>query len=142
MKKFTASVIAAFSVLCLLAPVAWGVGPLIEGFMVTQAFGSYRMSIPDGDADGGISHDLNAGDWVRFRVKVTHEDSTQASFASDGFSPTNNNIQLCTVEGCESLPIDLGNENLDWTDGSKIDFYLEAKECVLCSWTPFEVAQQ
>ena len=119
----------------------FAVGPLIEGFMVTQIGNMYKMSVPDGTSSGGIIHDLDAGDWVRFRVKVVHADSSQAYFLSDGFSPTNDDIQLCTSSGCEANRIDLGSENLDWTDGDDIDFYLEAKECALCSWTSFELSQ-
>lgn len=142
MNKITAAVIAAIVFTLSVAPAYGLIGPLIEGFMVTSSFGSYRMYVPSNNPEGGIHHDLRAEDWVRFRIKVTHEDSSQLAFVSDGFAPTNENIQLCTEEGCEALPIDLGNEALDWNDKSKITFVLEAKQCVLCSWTPFEIAQQ
>lgn len=115
------------------------IGPLIEGFMVTQIGSFYRMSIPDGGTSGGISHDLDPSDWYRWRVKVSHDDSLFPYFVSDSFAPTSNDIQLCGSNGCEAPAIELGLENLDWDDTDKITFVLEAKECLLCSWTPFEM---
>lgn len=140
MKKLITNALAALVLLFAVIGTAHAAGPMVEGWMITSGgFGSFRMSIPDNNPQGGISHDLNPADWMRFRVRVTHDDSTQIAFASDSFAPVAGNIQLCTQEGCEALPIDLGNEQLDWNDTSKVHVYLEVKECALCSWTAFDV---
>lgn len=138
MKKFTATIVSAFILLLTLGNVAYALGPLIEGVMISNNFGQFRMSVSTPAEGKGLVHQLNPDEWIRFRVKVVHEDSVQLGFVSDGFAPTAEPIQLCTEEGCEALPIELGSEHLDWNDGSRVTYYLEAKSCVLCSWVPFE----
>lgn len=62
-----------------------------------------------------------------------------AAFYSDGFSPTAETIRLCGEPGCQALPIQLGEEELDWLDGDSAHFYLQAKACALCQWVDYEI---
>lgn len=125
------------------ATTAWAAGPMVEGWMITTgSFNIKKVHIPDGDPSGGISHDLEPGDWQRFRVKIDHSDSNNGPFYSADFAPTAADIQTCDGSGCEAPPVVVGTENLDWEDGSKITFYLEARECLGCGWVSFEAEQQ
>ena len=126
--------------LTLATPFAYGVGPIMEGMEISWGdLGPNILRISNGLPGGGISHSLNPDDWYQFRIKVSHSDSKEQVFVSDGFTPTSDNIQLCSVGGCEALPIDLGIDNLDWEDESKVQIILQGKVCMLCEWVDHEV---
>ena len=123
----------------IATPFAYGVGPIMEGMEIgSNDLGRTILRISNGFGDDGITHDLNPDDWYRYRVKVTHSDAPDRHFVSDGFAPTSENIQLCTVGGCEALPIDLGIDELDWEDEAKIQVFLQGKACMLCEWIDHE----
>ena len=102
------------------------------------------VRIPDAGVTSGIDHDLDAGEWLRFRVRVKHADSALANigWTSDEFEPTNENVQICDEDGCEAPEINVGSEDLDWTNMSAITVELEAKSCKLCAWVSYDVSPE
>ena len=137
------SVVAFFLVLLSFSSAA------LAGF-ASSTLGARTMGsdtlirIPDAGVTSGIEHDLDEGDWLRFRVRVKHADSALANigWTSDEFAPTSENVQICSEEGCEAPEINVGSEELDWEDLSAVTIQLEAKSCKLCAWVPYDVSPQ
>ena len=136
------SSVLALPVLLSLAPLTAEAGFKSSGVSLENPIvGSSLLRIPSNSTTGGITHELNAGDWYAFRVKVQHADAAfpLIGFRSDNFTPTSNDIQICDISGCEAPSIDVGDEPLDWSDWSKITIKLEAKACLLCAWQSYDV---
>lgn len=142
MNKLTKMGLIGLTIAGLSSSVAMALGPLIEGVMISNFYGHFRMNVSDPISGGGLTPNLAPEDWMKYRVKVIHADSTQDYFVSDSFDPTSNNIQLCMQGGCEAPPIDLGTEDLDWDNPDLRTFHLEAKSCLLCSWVAFEIEER